>query len=144
MNTEKVHVTDLEAAINWWRERSPSPDGISAAPEVRALAQRSSEAAKEIKSLISTSSQHVGRGVELLLVGRLDRVDVLVHEGGELLAQLEGPGVQREVHGSLPSGQVVGAAARAGRSPEVAMVGRSRARLRILPVAPLGSSSTSW
>lgn len=36
------------------------------ASEVRALAQRSSEAAKEIKSLISTSSQHVGRGVELV------------------------------------------------------------------------------
>ncbi|RTL46449.1 MAG: DUF3717 domain-containing protein [Burkholderiales bacterium] len=34
-----MHVTDLEAAINWWRERSPSPDGISAAPEVRALAE---------------------------------------------------------------------------------------------------------
>ena len=33
-----IHVTDLEAAINWWRERSPSPDGISAAPEVRARA----------------------------------------------------------------------------------------------------------
>lgn len=39
MNAEKVHVTDLEAAINWWRERSPSIDGISAAPEVRALAE---------------------------------------------------------------------------------------------------------
>ncbi|RZJ10045.1 MAG: DUF3717 domain-containing protein [Rubrivivax sp.] len=34
-----IHVTDLEAAINWWRERSPSPDGISAAPQVRALAE---------------------------------------------------------------------------------------------------------
>ena len=34
-----IHVTDFEAAINWWRERSPSPDGISAAPEVRALAE---------------------------------------------------------------------------------------------------------
>jgi predicted Fe-S protein YdhL (DUF1289 family) len=34
-----VHITDLEAAINWWRERSPSPDGISACPEVRALAE---------------------------------------------------------------------------------------------------------
>jgi len=37
--TERIHVTDLEAAINWWRERSPSLDGISAAPEVRALAE---------------------------------------------------------------------------------------------------------
>lgn len=38
------------------------------ASEVRALAQRSSEAAKEIKELISTSSEQVGSGVEL--VGR--------------------------------------------------------------------------
>ncbi|MBL8536664.1 MAG: PAS domain S-box protein [Hyphomonadaceae bacterium] len=36
------------------------------ASEVRALAQRSSEAAKEIKGLISASSQHVGTGVELV------------------------------------------------------------------------------
>ncbi|NBZ86877.1 methyl-accepting chemotaxis protein [Stagnihabitans tardus] len=34
------------------------------AAEVRALAQRSSGAAKEIKGLISASTQHVGRGVE--------------------------------------------------------------------------------
>ncbi|MFN3911399.1 methyl-accepting chemotaxis protein [Hyphomonas sp.] len=36
------------------------------ASEVRALAQRSSEAAKEIKGHISTSSQHVETGVELV------------------------------------------------------------------------------
>ena len=34
-----LHITDIEAAINWWRERSPSPDGISACAEVRALAE---------------------------------------------------------------------------------------------------------
>ena len=34
-----LHITDVEAAINWWRERSPSPDGISACAEVRALAE---------------------------------------------------------------------------------------------------------
>jgi predicted Fe-S protein YdhL (DUF1289 family) len=34
-----VHIVDLESAINWWRERSPSPDGVSACPEVRALAE---------------------------------------------------------------------------------------------------------
>ncbi len=33
-----LHITDIEAAINWWRERSPSPDGITACAEVRALA----------------------------------------------------------------------------------------------------------
>ena len=34
-----IHILDIEAAINWWRERSPSPDGITACPEVRALAE---------------------------------------------------------------------------------------------------------
>ncbi len=34
-----LHITDIESAINWWRSRSPSPDGITACPEVRALAE---------------------------------------------------------------------------------------------------------
>jgi len=34
-----LHITDIESAINWWRERSPSPDGITACTEVRALAE---------------------------------------------------------------------------------------------------------
>jgi predicted Fe-S protein YdhL (DUF1289 family) len=34
-----IHITDVEAAINWWRARSPSPDGVSACTEVRALAE---------------------------------------------------------------------------------------------------------
>ena len=35
----RLHATDLEAAINWWRERSPSPDGVQLCPELRALAE---------------------------------------------------------------------------------------------------------
>jgi predicted Fe-S protein YdhL (DUF1289 family) len=34
-----IHITDIESAINHWRERSPSPDGITLAPELRALAE---------------------------------------------------------------------------------------------------------
>jgi hypothetical protein len=34
-----IHITDIEAAINWWRERSPSPDGLRACAEVLALAE---------------------------------------------------------------------------------------------------------
>jgi len=34
-----IHITDIESAINWWRERFPSPDGITACPEVLALAE---------------------------------------------------------------------------------------------------------
>ncbi|NBQ88685.1 MAG: DUF3717 domain-containing protein, partial [Betaproteobacteria bacterium] len=28
-----IHITDIEAAINFWRTRSPSPDGVTLAPE---------------------------------------------------------------------------------------------------------------
>ena len=34
-----IHITDIEAAINWWRQRRPSRDGIAACAEVRALAE---------------------------------------------------------------------------------------------------------
>ena len=36
--TSSIHITDIEAAINYWRAKSPSPDGITLAPELRALA----------------------------------------------------------------------------------------------------------
>lgn len=35
-----IHITDIEAAINYWRERSPSPDAATPlAPALRALAE---------------------------------------------------------------------------------------------------------
>ena len=34
-----IHITDIELAINYWRERKPSPDGFSLAAETRALAE---------------------------------------------------------------------------------------------------------
>ncbi len=33
-----IHIDDLEAAINWWRKRAPSPDGVHLAAETHALA----------------------------------------------------------------------------------------------------------
>ena len=33
-----IHITDIEAAINFWRARRPSDDGVTLAPELRALA----------------------------------------------------------------------------------------------------------
>ena len=59
------------------------------AQEVRALAQRSADAAKEIKTLISTSTQQVGAGVSLVaqtgealreIVGQVAAIDALVSE----------------------------------------------------------------
>jgi predicted Fe-S protein YdhL (DUF1289 family) len=34
-----IHITDVESAINYWRQRSPSPDGVTLGPELRALAE---------------------------------------------------------------------------------------------------------
>jgi methyl-accepting chemotaxis protein len=59
------------------------------ASEVRALAQRSADAAKEIKTLISASSQQVGQGVDLVgktgealqqMVAQVEQIDLLVSE----------------------------------------------------------------
>nr|WP_297532795.1 DUF3717 domain-containing protein [uncultured Roseateles sp.] len=33
-----IHITDIESAINWWRQRSPG-DGVTLGPELRALAE---------------------------------------------------------------------------------------------------------
>jgi predicted Fe-S protein YdhL (DUF1289 family) len=34
-----IHITDIEAAINFWRTQKPSPDGVALAAETRALAE---------------------------------------------------------------------------------------------------------
>ena len=34
-----IHIIDIEAAINHWRALKPSPDGVTLAPELRALAE---------------------------------------------------------------------------------------------------------
>ncbi|MHA7599243.1 DUF3717 domain-containing protein [Alicycliphilus sp. T452] len=34
-----IHITDIEAAINHWRARAPSSDGVALAPELVALAE---------------------------------------------------------------------------------------------------------
>ena len=39
MSTSGIHITDIESAINYWRAIKPSPDGVTLAPELRALAE---------------------------------------------------------------------------------------------------------
>ena len=34
-----IHIVDIESAINYWRDKKPSPDGFSLASETRALAE---------------------------------------------------------------------------------------------------------
>ncbi len=72
------------------------------ASEVRALAQRSSQAAKEIKALIKTSSEHVGAGVKLVgdsgqalkrIVDGVTQVNALVTEIAQA-AQQQSTGIE--------------------------------------------------
>ena len=35
---QSIHITDIEAAINYWRHVSPSPDGVELSKPLRALA----------------------------------------------------------------------------------------------------------
>ncbi len=34
-----IHITDIESAINYWRARAPSPDGVALPAPTRALAE---------------------------------------------------------------------------------------------------------
>jgi hypothetical protein len=34
-----IHITDIESAINYWRAKAPSPDGVSLPAQTRALAE---------------------------------------------------------------------------------------------------------
>ncbi len=36
--TDSIHITDIESAINFWRNLSPNTDGVSLCPELRELA----------------------------------------------------------------------------------------------------------
>jgi predicted Fe-S protein YdhL (DUF1289 family) len=34
-----IHITDIESAINYWRQKKPAPDGVTLPAELRALAE---------------------------------------------------------------------------------------------------------
>ena len=36
---ETIHINDIESAINYWRHKNPSPDGVTLPTELRALAE---------------------------------------------------------------------------------------------------------
>jgi len=79
----QTNLLALNAGVEAARAGDAGKGFAVVASEVRALAQRSADAAKEIKALISSSSREVGSGVEL--VGRTQKaLEAIVGQVGEI------------------------------------------------------------
>ena len=102
-----IHITDIEAAINWWRQRNPS-DGLCACAEVRALAQRSAQAAREIKGLIASSVSKVEKGGTLAQSAGHTMAELVasVQDVSNMMGQMHGAALEQasvigQVHGAV-------------------------------------------
>lgn len=128
----QTNLLALNAGIEAARTGEAGGGFAVVAQEMRALAQRSANAAKDIKALISASGKHVRSGVSL--VGQtgeaLERIVAQVQEVNEVVAEI-GSGARDQVTSLGEINKAVGAMGR-GTRQNAAMAARSTAACRKL------------
>ncbi|MGO4838024.1 methyl-accepting chemotaxis protein, partial [Rhizobiaceae sp. 2RAB30] len=128
----QTNLLALNAGIEAARTGDAGRGFAVVAQEMRALAQRSADTAKDIKALISASGKHVRSGVSL--VGQtgeaLERIVAQVQEVSEVVAEI-GSGARDQVASLGEINKAVGAMGR-GTRQNAAMAVRSTAACRKL------------